>query len=347
MRRNLLNNLAVIFTSIAFVSSPLFAAQPAFLVYHEGVDLPSETIRLEVAGAKVRQSIPPRILVVDLPSSMKAGSIPGTSAVYTSAIALSSLEPLGPVAVAAGMTWNRNALRGAAVSGQGFGAMRTLVAQRSLPPTSAPLLTQSANTAISAAWQAIDGAITYEVEAALDPAFRETYLTTRNNLPQAELALPEGAGMKTVYVRVRGIDSIETENGEREDVNGAWSKTASIDVTATPASTVLASPSLSSPNADFVSAGFTLILEWIGGVSPQTRVQVSKSAAFQSPLYDTVVTGGEYVVPSPSLKVGDTLYWRVRSWGAQKSAWSQPRSLRIGSPRHEHIDMFVNPEAPK
>ena len=41
------------------------------------------------------------------------------------------------------------------------------------------------------------------------------------------------------------------------------------------------------------------------------------------------------------------LYWRVRSEGPSRSAWSDVRRVRIGEARHDHVDAFVNPEAPR
>ncbi len=348
MRKNLLNNIAWIL-SLLFIGAavPVSAGTPAFLIFHDGIDISIEAKNLEQNGARVRQQVPPHILVVDLPNSIPANKVSGTKSAYTTAITLASLEPYGPVAVAAGMQWNRGTVRSANASGKNLGAMRVLVSQKSLPAPASPTIALLGAAGIRAEWAPINGAIYYEVEAALDSSFNQRFCLTRNNRAMADLPLPEGTGDKTVYVRVRGVDVFDTDNGGKEEVMGAWSRSGSLGVTATPVDNTLSTPVLTSPNPDYNSEGFTLILEWTGSAAVQTRVQVARTSNFNSPLYDTVAANGEYVVPSPGLKVGDTLYWRVKAWGPQKSGWSQARSIRIGSPRNEHIDMFVNPEAPQ
>jgi hypothetical protein len=348
MRKNLLNNLAWIL-SFLFIGAavPVSAGTAAFLIFHDGIDISGEAGRLEQNGARVRQRIPPNILVVDLPTTIVPNKIPGTKTAFTTAIALKTLEPYGPVAVAAGMQWNRSALRSAHATGQSLGAMRVLVSQKSLPAPAAPTIALLGAAGIRAEWPAIDGAIYYEVEVALNGSFNQPFCVTRTNRPSADLPLPEGNGPKTVFARVRGVDAIDAENGTKEEVMGAWSRTGSLGVTATPIDTSLNVPALTSPNPDYNSAGFTLILEWTGNTAPDARIQIARTTNFQTALIDAVVANAEYVVPSPGLKVGDTLYWRVKAWGPQKSEWTPSRSIRIGSPRNEHIDMFVNPEAPQ
>ena len=348
VRKNLLNNLLVLFAFLlGGVSKPVSAGTSAFLIYDAGVDILREAVGLEQVGARVRQRVPPQILVVDLPDSLKANQISGARSVYTTPISLTTLEAYGPLAIAAGIQWNRNALRNPKTSGQSVGAIRTLVSQKSLPATPPPTLAADGIAGLRLSWETLEGAPLYEIELALDAGFAQKYCVTRSHRPAAELPLPEGNGMKTVYARVRGVDSIEIEEGTREDVFGAWSHAASLTVAATPAGNSATVPLLTSPLADFVSEGFTLILEWTTGTSQQVRVQVARSDNFQSPLYDALLSGNEYVVPSPGLSVGDTLYWRVKAWGTQKSDWSQVRSLRIGAPHNTHTDVFVNPEAPQ
>lgn len=348
MQKNHLKNWAWI-VAFLFVGGlkPLFAANPAFLIYNEGIDITKEADHLENSGARIRQRIPPQILVVDLPDSIKPNKISGTKSVYTTAIPLSTLDSLGTVALAAGMQWNRGMIRSTKASGQAMGAMRVLVAQRSLPAPASIALSSPENGLIEAQWEAVDSALYYDVEAAIDSNFNQKIASTRTNLLRVVIPSFEGSGNKTIFVRVRGADSIEAGDGTREDVLGAWSRATSLEIAGSAANASLSSPVLTSPFPNYISEGFTLILEWIAGTTAQSRLQVSRTSIFSETIFDTVVSGGEFVLPSPGLRVGDSLYWRVKSWGASNSAWSDVRSFRIGAPQNSLKDMFVNPEAPQ
>ncbi|MCG3204109.1 MAG: hypothetical protein KCHDKBKB_00812 [Elusimicrobia bacterium] len=325
----------------------LFAGQPAFLIFNEGIEISQEANRLEMSGFKIRAQIPPRILIVDVPDLSKASALTGAQSIYSSVIPLSVLEPMGNVAVAAGIQWNRKQVKATKAFGKNMGAMRVLMAQKSLPaPQNLQLISKESN-GIQLTWQAVDGALYYEVEASFDEAFTQKFCFTRAPSPQALLPTFEGSDNRNIFVRVRGVDSIPTDEKEPETIYGNWGRGGPLQINGKTAEPNLTAPTLTSPIPNFLSEGFTLILEWSALGDQPSRVQVSKSRDFSSPVYDTFASVAEYAIPSPGFREGEELFWRVKTWGPQSSGWSEIRKIKIGSPRHKETDMMVNPEAPR
>lgn len=340
MRKLLLNNLSLVFC--LFLATPVFASlRPVFVVLAPDTDLNQIARDIQFSGGRVRQRVPPRVFVADLPPALNLSLRPGVQTVYTSAIPLDQLTPLGTLAVAAGTHWNRQQLEGTKkAGGSGFGAMRTLVAQRSLPrPTNLQL--RSVGDSVEVTWIPVAAALFYEVEASASSDFSDP-IRTRSNRPGIRIP---SMGNST-SVRVRAVDTTGADK-ENENVRGTWSDTSTA-LTSLSLGNGASIPVLSSPLDGSQTEGFTLILEWMAD-SPSTdyRMQASRNAAFSDMIFDEVVAGGEYACPGPALREGDRLYWRVRRWDAVGSNWSAVRNVKIGAPRHHEVDSFVNPEAPQ
>lgn len=343
MRKLLLNNLIVfIFLSLAIVST-VVAASPVFLILNDGVDATDLAESLEYQGARVRQRIPPNILVGDLPDNLKPRTIQGVKSAYSGVVPISILEPMGITAVAAGTEWNRTMLRASKAAGvSAFGTMRSQVAQKSLPGPKSMTIT-NLPPVVRASWDGIDSALYYEVEMALDAGFNNRVALTQTNRSEVELPAPVGTGALPVYLRVRGADRVEGE-----ELFGSYSTPTSASVSAVIDNGTLPAPTLSSPVPNHTTEGFTMILEWNAGVAANSRVQVSKQENFSTTLVDQMAAGGTFVVPSQGLKVGDVIFWRVKSWGISTSGWSEVRKITIGEPHFSTAShAFENPEAPK
>lgn len=314
---------------------PGYGANPALIVFPDGAALSDRVRSLEATGAKVRTRIPPSVVVAELPDGKP--SVPGAQAVYTGAVPLSVLEPLGAAAVAAGINWNRQVLNTAVEMGFAAGALRQSVAARSLPApaglTAAPLADR-----IRCAWEPVAGASFYEVQVSADPSFSSVYAFTSAREPAVNLPLPDAPG--TAHVRVRAADP--GQPGSDDDFVGPWAKPVAAAVPSVP-SVSGAAPVPTSPANGVETRGYTLLLEWAG--SAATRVQVSRSADFSTTVFDEIVDAAPYACASQALSTGDSLHWRVRSEGPFRSEWSGARRVSIGEARHEATDAFVNPEA--
>lgn len=349
MKKVIPNTLVwLLIVGLLSVTRPISAgSQAVFLILAEGIDLATEADRLETLGARIQQRVPPQILVAELPDSLREKRIPSVKTSYFSAIPLSALEPMGSVALAAGMQWNRRMLAHAkSLNPQSFGAMRAMVAQKSLTAP-AHLTAVFSDTLIQVVWNAIPSAFSYEIQAALDGNFSKHLATTHTNTAGANLPPPDGNGPVAVYLRVRGIDHAQGVHRAEDDVVGAWSGLVALSVQAAPIDTSLAAPVLTSPLPNYESEGTTIILEWSGDPSLKNEIQVSRNEKFEVPLFNEVLRGNEFICPSTTLHAGDVLSWRVRISGAKKGPWSSVRRFTVGAPRHSVTDMFINPEAPK
>jgi hypothetical protein len=222
-----------------------------------------------------------------------------------------------------------------------MGAMLETVANQSLPAPLHVRLSVKDNRVVCE-WQAVDGAVYYEIQAAGSRAFDGTVTKDASLATHVEIMPPEGAA--DVFVRVRAVDPNPTNAAE--DVAGPWSDP--VDVTLSPlgAASNVGGPTVTSPVDGIETHGFLLNIEWIPAET--TRVQVARDPDFSDVILDEVVSGGLYACPEPAFHVGDQLYYRVQAWnGGSRSAWSTARSAKIGAPSQTKIDSFVNPEAPK
>ena len=316
---------------------------PAFLVLQDGSFF-DQARALESAGARIRQRVPPRVLVVDLPDGTKTSSLPGVRNAYLSAVPVSSLDPDGPTAVAAAIQWNRKLLTQTRAAGGAsmMGSMRQLVADRSLPPP-ANLRISPLNGHLVCEWDGVDGAIYYDIVASASRIFEGPSVKTSSVKTRVEIAVPDRAD--EVSVRVRAVDPGSATPDD--DVIGRWSQAAVTTPVALPTESAAGAPILTSPVEGFQTEGFTLTLEWNPGDGP-TRVQVTRDDQFTDTVFDEIVTGGEYTCPGPALHAGDRLKWRLQSWNGERSAWTDSRTARIGGdPKPAKVDSFINPEAPR
>lgn len=323
--------------TVLFVSAANgLAATPALVIFQEGVDLKAASSALEATGARVRQRVPPRLLVADFQTAKP--SVAGAAAVYTGAVPLSALDALGPVAVAAGVNWNRQLLAGAAQTGAA-GAMRQAVSSHSLTPP-VGLTVRTGADRLACAWTAVNGASFYEVQASADPSFSSVYVFTSAREPAVAIALPDAVG--AAYVRARAVDLGRV--GEEDDARGAWSQAVTATVPAVPSASG-AAPAISAPSDGAETRGTALLMEWTGAIA--TRLQVSRSASFSTTIFDEVTDASPYACASQAIAVGDRLYWRARAEGPSRSAWTAARAVSIGATVIDHVDSFVNPEAPR
>lgn len=347
VRRIFLNNLSLIlFILFLSAATPLFAGlRPTFLVF-DASTLSDQVRFLEENGARVRQRIPPQILIADLPDTMNPATLPSIKSYYTSAIAVSGLEPMGTLAMAAGLQWNRNVVTRSKDLGQNsFAAARVLVSQRSFTALENFNVTPE-DSLIHVSWTPQEGAMYYDLEMAGDPSFSTILHHTQTNLNSLIIPAAATAG-SVMYVRVRPVDHGQGAPSRESDIFGPWSVRRSVTIPSYSMPENLPAPEPSSPLDNFQTEGFTLPLEWTDASDVTTRVQLSRSSSFSDPVIDEVVSGREFIVPSQPLHVGDSFYWRIQKWGDNTSPWSTGRRVRIGAPHHSQTDMFVAPDAPQ
>lgn len=327
--------------AVLFSVGAVWADFPAFLVLQDG-SFVDQARAVEAAGARIRQQVPPHILVVDLPDGSKPRSIPGVQIAYTSAVPAASLSAQGPAAVAAALQWNRQLMASTRASAPGLmGAMRQTVADQSLPAPLNVRLSAKDNHLVCD-WQAVDGAVYYEIQAAGSRTFDEPVIKDASLATHVEMAPPEGA--PDVFVRIRAVDPNPTNAAE--DIAGHWSEPTDVTISPLAPASNVGGPTVTSPVDGIETHGFLLNIEWMP--TETTRVQVAHDSHFADVVLDEIVSGGTYACPEPAFHIDDQLYYRVQAWnGGSRSAWSQVRSAKIGSPSQTKIDSFVNPEAPK
>ncbi len=150
-----------------------------------------------------------------------------------------------------------------------------------------------------------------------------------------------------MFYRVRAVDHGDDAHLRANDVFGAWSNITPLHIQSTPATESLKPPAPTAPLDNYHSEGFTLILNWSSIGSLRYRVQTATDENFKNILFDAVTTNREFTCSSAAMELGDTLYWRVKAWDDQKSAWSDVRQFTIGAPSYAKSDLLINPEAPK
>lgn len=349
MRRLFLNNMALLVALSCLVSTAGAASgtQPTFIILSPSADINVETSVLESQGAQVRASVPPQILIADLPTGI---SLSGAVVLkrYVSAVPIKDLSSYGPVAVAAGINWNRNfvsASGSASLSSMGASAVRAMVAQESLPAPQGVTANVNAN-GFRVEWPAVPAALYYQIQVSKSADFSSVFYETRSGRLSVDFPRPESAALSSFYIRVRGADRPDTANAAA-DLFGRWSTPVQATVTGAVADGSRPAPTLTSPVDSLTSTGFTLLLEWTGEPARTYRLQVSRSASFSTTLIDELVPFETFAVPSAAMHVGETFFWRVRESSDRLSAWSDSRRFTVGEPHHALNDVFVNPEAPK
>jgi hypothetical protein len=324
---------------ILLSGSPAFAAlTPTFVILRESKDRAAQVRQVEAAGGRVRHIVPPSIIEADLPPSL--GSVEKEILTrFVGPVPVSQLESMGPLAVAAGLRWNKTVVtRSKAVSSSAFKSMSAAVAKESIQ---APVITDASpvENTLSLKWSSSRGALIYEIQAAADEGFSTGRLSTFSDRTSVTLPLEPSAG--SIFVRVRALD----RSGETLDVTGPWSTVRSVPISAATVNSTDSTLTPTSPADGMESTGFSLVLEWMGAAQ-RARIQISKSAAFDSTLTDEVVTGTEHTVPSSMIQVGEKIFWRVKSWNPS-GPWSVARTITIGAPRASLTDALINPEQPQ
>lgn len=301
--------------------SPLWSA--TFLVFDSPASYTSALEQLTTQRIAIQSRVPPYVLITNADQTLNTAALGTTRIFQNKPVALESLKNYGPLALAAGIKWNRQF-----IGVKTAGAMSVQAAKANLP---APDISKMAieGSFLELSWESWVGAHLYEVQ------FRGiSHFTAKTSL---RLVLPIATGPSQTTLRLRAI----------EDANkGPWSETKRLTLPAYTPLTTAAVPTLTSPANDIETNGFSVTLEWTA-VEPHTRLQISKNADFSSPLIDEVLTQREYECPSTLLTIGDTYYWRARAWGNNTSDWSHARTFRVSEPQHVYTDMFINPEAPK
>jgi hypothetical protein len=279
--------------------------------------------------------MPPNILTFDADSGFDLASVGPVKKVYRSLIALTELEPYGPLAMAAGIQWNREMVQGAG-NFRTAGAMRAQAAQNSLPsPTDLNAILDGSRVRVT--WKSIYGAVGYNVQLAKTADFTNKFESIVMQ-PQADLPRPEMAAQGDVYLRVRAMDN---------DLSGAWSNYVSLSAGALTNGTNGTAPQLTSPLDNAETDGFAVVLEWIAESGASYRIQISPSNSFEPTVVDQVVQSGEFAPPSAALKMEKTYYWRVRRWDANGSDWSSSKRFVVSEPQNLAHDAMINPEAPQ
>ena len=319
------------------------ATRSYFLVVSQGVDLVDAAARLANEGVRVRQRVPPRVMVVDAPATKDLSRLVSIESMTTGAVALDALAQLGPLSVAAGKHWNRRVLAAAGqAGGLQAGAVRAMVSRNSLAAPSG-LRASAFHGGASVTWDGIAGAVYYDVEAARDASFSDVLYRSRT--ARTDLRMPADAPF--LYVRVRGVDHADGTHERNADVFGPWSAAYGLAASTFSTDDPAPAPQLSSPRSGLETQGFTAVLEWVAASNADYRVQAAGDRGFAQTLFDEIVSGGEAALPGGSLHTGDRFFWRVKRWADGGGAWSEARELEIGEPRHETGDVFVNPEAPR
>lgn len=310
--------------------------QPTFIVFRAGTDLASTLKNLETKGVVIRQSVPPRIAVVEAPTGIDFSKA-GVENSYTRAVPLDGIRSLGPVAVAAAVRWNKG-LKPAGASGlagaSGVGTYK--------PPTPQIDRFDVSSTEAVVSWQPVDGVYLYEIEVAGRSDF--TTVLRRTMTDRTSVRIPLGLNAAgQLYVRLRALeqpDSLGTAPTVVSDWSSSRTATAGIS-----AQSEGAAPQPMSPVEGYESVGFSVVLEW--NAAYPVRLQLSRNADFSSTMIDQVVDDQEFTPPSPALRVGDKIYWRLARWDNQSSPWTAVRTFSIKEPRPSVNDTFVNPEAPR
>ncbi len=345
MRRLLLNNAALLLAALlTFIGAPVWAAgNTYFVVLTESMDLQQNMTQMEKMGVRIHHVIPPRIMQVEMPSGVKISQVSGIKSSYSSVVPIAEVESLGSVAIAAAIQWNKSRVSQARASSRGgISALAASVSRENLPaPTNLQVRTQGRT--LSCSWNPVRGGQVYAVQMAADPEFTNVLSITHTD--RTTVVLPVRT-VNSVFVRVRAVERPDA-NDASADLTGVWTSLVPVALTAAPLTPSGSALTLTSPVEGMESTGFSVVLEWIDEGHGPFRIQVSKSASFDTAVIDEVVDVAGYGLPSSAFHVGDNLYWRVQTWSETTSPWSSTRTFKIGAPRSHMNDVFINPESPR
>ena len=156
----------------------------------------------------------------------------------------------------------------------------------------------------------------YHVQVATDTAFSNIITETdKAGIASSEYIVPTLIPNTKYYWRVNSFNSVGQYS--------SWSLTRSFRIAILP-------PALTTPSGSTGSLNLKPPFDWVdvSGASNYT-IQVSKVSSFSTLLVNTTAPASAYT-PTVNLPVNTTLYWRVRTNGANgPSNWSVPSTFII------------------
>jgi hypothetical protein len=184
----------------------------------------------------------------------------------------------------------------------------------------APTLVSPASGATNASltvlldWNAVTGALSYEIQVATDSSFSNVVRGTSGLTATQWTVSPGLSASTTYYWRVRALTSCGV---------GAWSATRSF----TTLCVTLQPPAPSSPASGASGQAVAPLVDWADVTSAERYdVQLSTTSAFTSIARSaSALTRSEWTV-SPDLSPATTYYWRARAVNnCSTSSWSSYR----------------------
>lgn len=348
VKRLLLNNLFVLLAILPLFSTRnvLATQRTAFLILNSEVDILEASKKLEESGSRIKQSVPPNILVVQLGNLVNPSELPFVKTAYGTSIPIKELKTWGAIAMAAGIDWNRSLPhQEKSPLASGLSAMSAAAVKNTLPAPE-ELTAEVHGTRIECQWEPAPGALLSEIQVARDQQFNSVIFRAKTDRPTVYFPIPDSGVAMTAYIQVRHIER-PSASDPRADLFGPWSIPVAVKIEEIQQRENQSPPVLSSPLDEYKTSGFTLILEWTAANTDRSRIQLCDNGDFSNPWMDVLTEGHEFVVPSTSLHVGDVVYWRVQTYSTDTSPWSASRQATIGEPSHHETDMFINPEAPQ
>jgi len=342
---------AILVLSFLGISVFSYSAEPTktrfFLLGSGEIEFKSWVKNLQNQGAQIRESFPPKVIIVEALKTLSFQSVPGVKSQFNSFISIDLLQSEGPMVVAAARRWNTDFLETQSFQGlQTQGALRAMAAKNSNPPPKG-LRVNLEESFLSIDWDPTLGTVLYEAELSKTSHFSNPFLTTYADRHPIQVSLPDEKYKGSLFIRIRGVDPQSVE-GKIVAVTGDWSSSKSISVDLSALKMGSSTPTPYSPIDQYQSEGTTIILEWKKNPEEHTRIQVSKTESFKDTLIDVVLPGDQFSLPASALKIDETYFWRLQSRGkTTKSSFSPPRQFHINPPRMVGADMLMNPERPR
>jgi hypothetical protein len=348
VKQILLNNLILLVSILSLYSRMSLAEQvrAVFIVLNSGVELTEANKQLESLGCRVKQTVPPNIIVAETPKSVNPGELPIVEAAYFNSIAIRQLKSFGPIGMAAGIEWNKSLpAQHKSPQANGLGAMNAAAIKQTLPAPEM-LAATFKGPYVHCQWESAPGAMLSEIELSANAQFSNVLRRGKTDKSFIDFPIPDIGLPMTGYLRVRHRDRPDATNASL-DIQGEWSEATPVRIDYVNQIQNQPIPVLTSPLDEYDSLGFTVILEWNTKNTDRSQLQLSSTEDFASPWMDISIEGHEFVVPSSTLHVGDVVFWRVKTFDGATSEWSSARKFMISEPSHHSTDMFINPEAPQ
>ncbi len=178
-------------------------------------------------------------------------------------------------------------------------------------------------------WDDSEGAISYQLEMAIDPYFTNL-LISLPNLPATSSQFPITFDIpfnKLIYWHIRAVNSI--------NIKSAWSPTWSFSIP-------LAIPILSVPVNGSTINNLRPTFSWSASPAANSyTLVVSTSSNYTSPLVNlTFLAGSTTYTPTKDLPAGKKLYARIMANGTVPSAWN---SIYFTTPVPPNIPVLAAP----